>query len=249
MPDIDFEELPLADLKKAETNFGFHDPEIHLQSPAQKLEEYLDVYCGLSRFYNRPDLQKRRLDLKKAVRSEWDRAVHQILKMFGGTSHLKAQGNVVIGIGSSPVKGHAGPFVAYLVNQLKARGYNNIFYVKNSTLLKSVATVAVKQKTRMIHAIASSTVPLANSTSIEILWLDTTLQMLWRDTYEKERDQIISPLISGSLHGRCMRECLHAGTSRTKFCIRKSSCQKWRNTRQSLLWLTLITRLSSCQKC
>ena len=50
--------------------------------------------------------------------------------MFGGASHLKARSNVIFGIGSSPLKGQAGPFVEYLVAQLKARGYRNIFYVK-----------------------------------------------------------------------------------------------------------------------
>ena len=132
MQDIIFTDLPYNDVKECEPGSAFYKIDPLSKRPAQKLEEYLDVYCGLSRFYNRPDMQKRQLDLKNAVRSEWDRAVHQILKMFGGASHLKAQAqsNVVIGIGSSPVKGHAGPFLAYLVNQLKARGYNNIFYVK-----------------------------------------------------------------------------------------------------------------------
>ena len=183
MREIDFEQLPLSDLEKAEANFGFHDPKVPLQRPEQNLEEYLKVYCGLSRFYNRVDMQKRRLDLKKAVRSEWDRAVHQILKMFGGASHLKAQAqsNVVIGIGSSPVKGHAGPFLAHLVNQLRARGYDIFSMFLSSTLLKSVATVAAKQKTLKIHVIASSTVPLASFISIATSWLDTTLPTLWKD--------------------------------------------------------------------
>ena len=33
MPDIDFEELPFSDLKRIETDFGFHDPKIHLRNP------------------------------------------------------------------------------------------------------------------------------------------------------------------------------------------------------------------------
>ena len=131
MHDIDFQEHVYADIKQFRPDLKLMGPPTQWKRPEERMEEYLDVYCGLSRFYNRVDMQKRQLDLKNAVRSEWDRAVHQILKMFGGASHLKAQAqsNVIIGIGSSPVKGHAGPFLAHLVNQLRARGYNNVFYV------------------------------------------------------------------------------------------------------------------------
>ena len=96
-------------------------------SPESDMDDYLQVYTKLSRFYHRPDIKKLRLDLKEAIRSEWDRAIHQFLLMFGGASHLKATSNVVIGFGNAPVKGHAGPFVRYLINKLRSLGYKISF--------------------------------------------------------------------------------------------------------------------------
>ena len=98
------------------------------------LQRYLEVYGHLSNFYNTRDMQKRRLDLKNAIRSEWDRAVHQVLRMMGGACHQKkdASSKIFIGIGSSPVKGQAGPFVRYMIHKLKSLGYNDIYSVNEA---------------------------------------------------------------------------------------------------------------------
>ncbi len=108
----------------------------HLEDPrsrASDMEDYLQVFTKLSRFYNRQDIKKLRLDLKKAIRSEWDRAVHQVMRMFDGACNLRQEDSsskVMIGIGNSPVKGHAGPFVRYLISKLRSLGFNNIFSVE-----------------------------------------------------------------------------------------------------------------------
>ncbi len=48
----------------------------------------------------------------------------------GKVNKLKSKTQVIIGMGSSPTKGQAGPFMKKLVEKLKSLGYNNVYSVK-----------------------------------------------------------------------------------------------------------------------
>ena len=113
----------------------------------QHIGAYIMNTGKLARFYNCK--KKKRLDSvkKRAIHSEWDRVFDQLLEAIHGKrinldengnklKHhdqiLKASENpyqVLIGIGSSKVSGHAGPLIRHLISKFKGLGYTNIFLV------------------------------------------------------------------------------------------------------------------------
>lgn len=95
------------------------------------LADFVNVHSNLSKFYNSDKLAQRRHHTKAAHRSEWDKAVHQILTTVDGACYSRARNQpVFFGIGSSQIKGQAGPFVRHLVKKLRSLDYANIFYVE-----------------------------------------------------------------------------------------------------------------------
>ncbi len=62
-------------------------------------------------------MAKKRMDLSNAISSEWDLALHEILKMVGGCPHQRnTNGQIMIGFGDGHVSGLGAPFVRYLVH-------------------------------------------------------------------------------------------------------------------------------------
>lgn len=72
-----------------------------------------------------PHFQQRKMDLRNALWSERDRAVHQILTMVGGSSHAHRDPTVDVnfGFGHAQVKGEGGRFVRFLIQKLKTLDY------------------------------------------------------------------------------------------------------------------------------
>jgi hypothetical protein len=102
------------------------------ESIQEDLTQYLNLYHVLQPFHNIAyKFKRRRLDSRNALKGEYDRAITQILRMANGkVNKVKSKTQVIIGIGSSPTKGQAGPFMKKLVEKLKSLGYNNLYSVK-----------------------------------------------------------------------------------------------------------------------
>jgi hypothetical protein len=82
-------------------------------------------------FYNSVKVLKKKMDLRNALWSERDRAVHQILKMLDGRADLKCseKDQVLIGFGDGKFKGSGGRFIRYVIQKLRALNYINIYLV------------------------------------------------------------------------------------------------------------------------
>jgi hypothetical protein len=109
----------------------------------QHFVPYVQEYLKLAQFYNcgkNANLNWRR---KRAIQSEYDRAVHQIVLSLSTHNDPKMgakdvykgvdttpKDQVFIGIGSAKVKGNAGPFMRYLIKKLQSFGYKNIYLVQ-----------------------------------------------------------------------------------------------------------------------
>jgi len=69
----------------------------------------------LSKFWSSQEMQNLRQNAKKAIRSEWDRILNQLLSMLGRRMHdaiqSKIQDEMFIVIGDAPVTGAAAPLL------------------------------------------------------------------------------------------------------------------------------------------
>ncbi len=100
------------------------------EDPILHMVDYCQAMTNLSKFYSSRKVLDLSWHAKRARKSEFDRAIHQLLVMVNGACHTKAgYQNVVFGIGDASVKGWSGQFLEYLVLKLKSLGYNHIYYV------------------------------------------------------------------------------------------------------------------------
>ena len=69
----------------------------------------------LAKFWSSQEMQNLRQNAKKAIRSEWDRILNQLLSMLGRRMHdaiqSKIQDKMIIVIGDAPVTGAAAPLL------------------------------------------------------------------------------------------------------------------------------------------
>lgn len=103
------------------------------KDPLQHMSDFTEALTRLSHFHSSRKVLDLHWQAKRARKSEFDRAVHQILVMVGGASHLQAgRQKVIFGFGDAKVGGWCGPFMDYLVLKLKSLGYKHIYYVDES---------------------------------------------------------------------------------------------------------------------
>lgn len=98
------------------------------QSWDEYFRAYVAAFMSLSQFYNSNSMKRRKWDVKKALRGEYDRAVNAILRMVDTNISRKSENDkVVFGIGDCDFsygqsEDHKS-FKTYLYNKLKSLGY------------------------------------------------------------------------------------------------------------------------------
>lgn len=101
------------------------------QACSALLKTFMKLYLPLANFYNSPNMMCKRMDLRNALRSEWDRAFHELVKMAKGMCHLKKDpsAQVFFFFGLGDVGGHGGPCIRFLIRKLKGLGYDQIYAI------------------------------------------------------------------------------------------------------------------------